>query len=71
LLPADREDIADLPARYTHVKNPSSATAAFRIPRQGPNGHGVTWQITIINEDGTQSAPADIQIKPADIRRTG
>jgi hypothetical protein len=60
LLPANREDLADLPARHTTVQNPSSATASFRDPSQVSNSAGVTWQVMLTNEDGTRSNMAAI-----------
>ncbi len=60
LLPQDREDIAELPARHTTVRNPSSAIASFPDPSQVPNSLGVTWQVLLTNEDGTRSNMAAI-----------
>lgn len=60
LLPKDREDIAELPARRTTVRNPSSAIASFPDPSQVPNSLGVTWQVLLTNEDGTRSNMAAI-----------
>jgi hypothetical protein len=62
LIPENREDIADVPARRTHVRNPSAATAHFRIPRHGLDGVRVTWQVVLVNADGTQSNQAAIQV---------
>jgi Carboxypeptidase regulatory-like domain len=62
LLPADRADIADVPARNTTVQPPGQAVGTFRIPRPRAAGQRVTWQVVLVNEDGTQSNPADINI---------
>jgi len=58
----NREDIPDVIARHVHVAGPTSATATFRIPQQGPNAGRVNWQLVFVNSDGTQSAPFTIQI---------
>lgn len=61
LLPANRGDIADVPARNTKVKSPSSAIATFRIPTHGSTGDGVKWQVVLASED-SQSNPADVKL---------
>jgi hypothetical protein len=60
LIPANREDLPELPGRQTTVQNPSSASASFRNPSRVPNSAGVTWQVMLTNEDGTQSNTAAI-----------
>ena len=57
LVPENRDDIADVPARSTIVTPPASAT--FRVPRHGAS---VTWLVMVVNEDGTESLPAPIRV---------
>jgi hypothetical protein len=63
LIPENREDLADLPARHLSVTPPGSAKATFRDPGSVPNSHGVTWLVSFTNEDGAQSYP--IALTPA------
>jgi hypothetical protein len=54
-MPENREDLADLPARYTTFNNSSSVTAGFRDPGRVPSSQGVTWQVMLTNENGQRS----------------
>jgi hypothetical protein len=63
LVALNREDIADVVAWHVKVDNPGQACARFRIPRREFDDPNLTWQVVLINEDGTPTEPAEISIE--------
>jgi carboxypeptidase family protein len=55
LIAQDREDLPELHTWQIKVSPPNSILATFRNPRTVPDSSGVTWLVTVINEDGTHS----------------
>jgi hypothetical protein len=60
LIAEDREDIPDVFAHATTVNTPSRAAATFINPSKLANGAGTTWQVSLINDDETQSVPIEV-----------
>jgi hypothetical protein len=57
LYAANREDIADIPARHVKFDGPTQVHATFGIPRPEDAGGRLDWQVVLTNEDGTTSEP--------------
>jgi hypothetical protein len=64
LFALNREEIPDVPSRHVKTPTPSKATAKFRIPKREFDDRSLSWQVVLTNEDGTTSAPADIDVHP-------
>jgi hypothetical protein len=62
LYAANREDIADMPARHVKFEGPTTILARFRTPRREDPGGRLNWQVVLTNEDGTTSDPVPITI---------
>jgi hypothetical protein len=61
LIPANHEELADLPARTPPVvKPPAFATATFRDPRSVRGSAQVNWLVSFINDDGESSDPISL-----------
>ena len=60
LYAANREDIADIPARTVTVMDPSHVVATFAKPKPEDSGGRRAWQVVLTNEDGTTSEPVAI-----------
>jgi hypothetical protein len=58
----NREEIADMPARYVRFEGPSKVVGGFRIPKREDAGGRLIWQVVLTNEDGTTSEPVAITI---------
>ena len=55
LIAEDREDLPELHTRSIKVTPPNVIVTSFRNPRTVPDSAGVTWLVTVTNEDGTHS----------------
>ena len=60
LIAENREDVPDVSASATTVNTPSAVSATFINPSQLANGAGMTWQVSLINDDETQSVPIEV-----------
>jgi hypothetical protein len=63
LFAANREDIADIPARGAPVAGQSQVTANFKIPFTHDANGRIDWQVMLTNEDGTTTEPVSIPIQ--------
>ncbi len=63
LYAANREDIADIPARHVQFGGPTTVMARFRTLKREDAGGRLSWQVVLTNEDGAATEPAVLDLR--------